>query len=306
MWPRKKDPGEPGTVGTDYSNSAGRIWSICSTRWTQVCLWLCLLLCLLHRMLPEEGHSEPGQDKGLEAAKLYPRAETEGAVRGGLDTGTNYCPGGSHMFHRVKAGEKEAEAEAARVKAEEEAAEAKAATEAAAKSDAEAEAARLQAKKEAKEAEAVEVARMKDEAEAAPDEEARLKAEAESTAAEEERLREAAEDEAAEEEQDLKHKYPDEGIRPTREETVDSNALILEDGAVQAGEEKKPLECNICGKRFINILALEEHMKIHVKPEDTYNFHICRQDFKQVLGLTEHDKCGDYTCPHCNRFHREI
>jgi uncharacterized Zn-finger protein len=43
----------------------------------------------------------------------------------------------------------------------------------------------------------------------------------------------------------------------------------LEDGAVQAGEEKKPLKCNICGKRFINNLALEGHMEIHVKPEDT-------------------------------------
>ena len=108
----------------------------------------------------------------------------------------------------------------------------------------------MKAKKEAKEAEAVEIAGVKDESEAAPDEEARLKAEAEFTAAEEERLREAAEDEAAEEEKDVKHKDPDEGIRPTKQETVDSNALTLEDGAVQAGEEKKPLECNICGKKI--------------------------------------------------------
>ena len=37
--------------------------------------------------LQDEGQSEPGQDKGLEAATLNPWAEKEGAVRGGLDTG---------------------------------------------------------------------------------------------------------------------------------------------------------------------------------------------------------------------------
>ena len=46
-------------------------------------------------------------------------------------------------------------------------------------------------------------------------------------------------------------------------------------------------------------------MKTHVKPEDTYDCHICRQDFKQLLGMMEHvyvhDKCGDYTCPHCQK-----
>ena len=46
-------------------------------------------------------------------------------------------------------------------------------------------------------------------------------------------------------------------------------------------------------------------MEIHVKPEHRYDCCICRQDFKQVLGLAEHvymhEKCDDYTCPHCQK-----
>ena len=46
-------------------------------------------------------------------------------------------------------------------------------------------------------------------------------------------------------------------------------------------------------------------MEIHVKLEHMYDCHICRQDFKQVLGLAEHvymhEKCDDYTCPHCQK-----
>ena len=38
-------------------------------------------------MLGEE-YIDRGQDKGPEAAKLYPRTQTEGVVREGLDTGT--------------------------------------------------------------------------------------------------------------------------------------------------------------------------------------------------------------------------
>jgi hypothetical protein len=66
---------------------------------------------------------------------------------------------------------------------------------------------------------------------------------------------EEAENEAAEEEVNVKYKDPNKGIRPTKEDTVDSDDLTLEDGPVQEGEEKKLLKCNICGKRFINNLA---------------------------------------------------
>ena len=107
------------------------------------------------------------------------------------------------------------------------------------------------------------------------------------------------------EEKEAKHKAPDKGVTPTKEEMFEANALTLEDGAVQAGEEKKPLECNICGKRFTSNLALKGHMQIHVKPEDTYDCQICHQEVGQVLNLTEHvymhDKGGDHTCPHCQK-----
>ena len=90
------------------------------------------------------------------------------------------------------------------------------------------------------------------------------------------------------EEKEVKHKAPDEEIRPTNEEKVEANALTLEDGVVQAGEEKKPLECNICGNRFTSNLALEEHMQIHVNPEAIHDCYICHQEFGQLLNLTEH------------------
>ena len=103
----------------------------------------------------------------------------------------------------------------------------------------------------------------------------------------------------------MKHKAPDKGIRPTKKEIEKTDAITLKDGEVQAGKLKKHLECNICGKRFINNLALEGHMQIQVDPVDTYVCHICHQDFKQVLSLMEHvymhDKGGDHTCRHCQK-----
>ena len=46
-------------------------------------------------------------------------------------------------------------------------------------------------------------------------------------------------------------------------------------------------------------------MEIHVKPEDKYDCHVCSQDVKQALGLTEHvnmhEKCDNDTCPHCQK-----
>ena len=62
------------------------------------------------------------------------------------------------------------------------------------------------------------------------------------------------------EEKEVKHKAPDETIMPTKEEMFETDALTLEGGAVQAGNETKPLECNIFGERFLSNLALEGHM----------------------------------------------
>ena len=57
-------------------------------------------------------------------------------------------------------------------------------------------------------------------------------------------------------ENEVKHKAPDETTMPAKEEMFEPDALTLEDGTVQAGNETKPLECNICGKRFTSNLAL--------------------------------------------------
>ena len=59
---------------------------------------------------------------------------------------------------------------------------------------------------------------------------------------------------------EVKHKALDNGIRPIKNEISETDAITLKDGVVQAGEVKRPLKCNICGKRFINNFALEGHM----------------------------------------------
>ena len=91
----------------------------------------------------------------------------------------------------------------------------------------------------------------------------------------------------------------------TKEEIFEPDALTLEGRTVQAGNETKPLECNIRGKRFLSNLALEGNMQITVRPEATYECHICRQEFEQVPSLTDHvymhDKGGNLTCPNCQK-----
>ena len=107
-------------------------------------------------------------------------------------------------------------------------------------------------------------------------------------------------------ENEVKHKAPDETMMPGKEERIENaEALTLEDGIVQAGEGKKPLECNICGKRFTSNLTLEGHMKIHVSPETTHECYICDQECGQLLNLTEHvymhEKGGNITCTYCQK-----
>ena len=65
---------------------------------------------------------------------------------------------------------------------------------------------------------------------------------------------------------EVKPKAPDEAGRPAKEEMLETDALTLEGWTVQAGNETKPLECDICGKRTLNNLALAGHMQIHLNP----------------------------------------
>ena len=111
MWPRKKDPGEADTLGHDQSICAGRVWSVCSSWWPQTWrgIWSAPRTTQPASHMLAEEYIDRGQDKGPEAAKLYPRTQTEGAVREGLDTSaeTNYSQGRSHMFHRTRYGSDE-------------------------------------------------------------------------------------------------------------------------------------------------------------------------------------------------------
>ena len=60
---------------------------------------------------------------------------------------------------------------------------------------------------------------------------------------------------------EVKHKAQDETTRPAKEEVVELEALTVEDRTVHAGEKKKPLICNICGKMFTRNQALKRHTR---------------------------------------------
>ena len=175
-----------------------------------------------------EEYIDPGLDKEPEAANVYPTTQTEGVIRGGLDTRTetNYSPGGSHMFHRS-------------------------------------------------------YKRNKTHVDINPYKSSDI------------------------EENEVKHKAPDETIMPAKEEMFEPEALTLEGQTVQAGNETKPLGCNICGKRFTSNLALEGHMQIHVNPEAIHDCNICHKEFGQLLNLTEHvyihEKGGNLKSTHCQK-----
>ena len=74
------------------------------------------------------------------------------------------------------------------------------------------------------------------------------------------------------EEKEVKHKAPDEARRPAKEEMFETDALTWEGWTVQAGNETKHLECDICGKRFLNNLALAGHMQTHVNPDTIHDW----------------------------------
>ena len=109
MWSRERSPGQTETLGPVKNTYIGRVWSVCSIWRSQLGRrrWSTSRPSQQESPLPGEGRSEPGQNRGLEAEELYPGAETDGAVRGGLNTETNYCQGGSHMFHRSQYGSDE-------------------------------------------------------------------------------------------------------------------------------------------------------------------------------------------------------
>ncbi|KAK0090153.1 hypothetical protein PV325_002578 [Microctonus aethiopoides] len=75
---------------------------------------------------------------------------------------------------------------------------------------------------------------------------------------------------------------------------------------VHGAEDKKPLPCNVCFKRFMNNSALSCHLKTHRQDKQIFECPMCRELFNQVLMLKSHietHKNADetFTCPHCPR-----
>ncbi|XP_046418986.1 PR domain zinc finger protein 10-like isoform X1 [Neodiprion fabricii] len=73
---------------------------------------------------------------------------------------------------------------------------------------------------------------------------------------------------------------------------------------VHGADDKKPLPCNVCLKRFMNNSALSCHLKTHREDKQIFECPMCRQSFDQVLMLKDHIEThrtedGIFNCPHC-------
>ncbi|CAG9761080.1 unnamed protein product [Ceutorhynchus assimilis] len=70
-------------------------------------------------------------------------------------------------------------------------------------------------------------------------------------------------------------------------------------------EESKPLQCNVCQKRFLTASALAFHAKTHVVGVKHFQCPICKERFDQVLKLRKHIPAhlhnDMFTCPYCEK-----
>ena len=71
---------------------------------------------------------------------------------------------------------------------------------------------------------------------------------------------------------------------------------------LHTNEAKKPIQCEICQKRFLNNSAIACHMKMHTTPK-SYKCPFCDAGFERSEMLKNHVPIhlvnGYYTCPHC-------
>lgn len=69
-------------------------------------------------------------------------------------------------------------------------------------------------------------------------------------------------------------------------------------------DDTKPLQCEVCFKRFMNNSALACHLKIH-SDKKYYECRICLETFDIIGALREHAQThcvnGIYTCPDCGK-----
>lgn len=70
-------------------------------------------------------------------------------------------------------------------------------------------------------------------------------------------------------------------------------------------DENKPLQCNVCKKRFLTVPALIFHEKVHMVGQKHFECPICKERFELVRKLKKHvlkhAQNNVYTCPHCKK-----
>ncbi|KAH1009883.1 hypothetical protein HUJ04_002184 [Dendroctonus ponderosae] len=70
-------------------------------------------------------------------------------------------------------------------------------------------------------------------------------------------------------------------------------------------DETKPLQCNVCKKRFLTVPALVFHEKVHMVGQKHFECPICKERFELVRKLKKHvlkhAHNNVYTCPHCKK-----
>ncbi|CAM1314712.1 PRDM10 (predicted) [Pycnogonum litorale] len=78
---------------------------------------------------------------------------------------------------------------------------------------------------------------------------------------------------------------------------------------VHGSDDAKPLQCEICLKRFLNNSALSCHVKIHSGEKKVFECPICKQVYEHVTTLKDHIHVhcvnGVFTCPSCLKKFKE-
>ncbi|XP_071806149.1 PR domain zinc finger protein 10-like [Asterias amurensis] len=77
---------------------------------------------------------------------------------------------------------------------------------------------------------------------------------------------------------------------------------------IHSSDAFKPLQCNVCGKRFMSNSAIACHMKVH-SGQKYYKCPFCEEGFDRMELLRNHvpyhSVNGMYTCPHCGKQFRD-
>nr|KAG5695594.1 hypothetical protein BaRGS_032234 [Batillaria attramentaria] len=109
----------------------------------------------------------------------------------------------------------------------------------------------------------------------------------------------------------LTHAAEDVGLDEIRKLTYDPGQAFSAKEKLQrhllchGDDESKPLECEVCLKRFMNNSALACHLKTHSEKK-YYECPLCHEGYDHINLLKQHvtkhaDSYGNYTCPYCEK-----